>query len=99
MLRLPHEVVPLFREWLDVHYPERAGKVMAIVQSVRANEYGGRDNDPGFFTRMKPQGVWADVFRARFQITCQRLKMNEQRLKLDCAQFRRPSTDGQLRLL
>ena len=95
MLRLPHEVAPLFREWLDVHFSDRASKVMGIVQSVR----DGRDNDPGFFTRMKPQGVWADVFRARFRIACQRLGMNEERLELDCSQFRRPSVDGQMQLL
>ncbi len=95
MLRLPHEVAPLFREWLDVHYPDRASKVMGIVHSVR----DGRDNDPGFFTRMKPQGVWADVFRARFKVACQRLAMNEERLELDCSQFRRPSADGQMQLL
>ncbi len=95
MLRLPHEVAPLFREWLDVHFPDRASKVMGIVQSVR----GGSDNDPGFFTRMKPQGVWADVFRARFRIACQRLGMNEERLELDCSQFRQPSADGQMQLL
>ena len=95
MLRLPHEVAPLFREWLDVHFPDRASKVMGIVQSVR----DGRDNDPGFFTRMKPQGVWADVFRARFRIACQRLGMNEERLELDCSQFRQPSVDGQMQLL
>ena len=49
-LRLPHEVAPLFREWLAVHYPDRASKVMRIVRSIR----GGRDNDPDFFTRMTP---------------------------------------------
>ncbi|NCU12154.1 MAG: PA0069 family radical SAM protein, partial [Sphingomonadaceae bacterium] len=32
MLRLPHEVAPLMREWLEVHYPDRAGKVMHTVQ-------------------------------------------------------------------
>ena len=95
MLRLPHEVAPLFREWLDVHYPDRAGKVMGIVRSVR----DGKDNDPGFFTRMKPQGVWADIFRARFRIACHRLGMNRQRLELDCGQFRRPNLVGQMRLL
>jgi DNA repair photolyase len=95
MLRLPHEVAPLFREWLAVHYPDRAGKVMGIVQSVRE----GKDNDPGFFTRMKPTGVWADVFRTRFQIATKRLGMNEARMELDSTQFERPSLDGQLRLL
>ncbi|MFM5924991.1 MAG: PA0069 family radical SAM protein [Novosphingobium sp.] len=94
MLRLPHEVAPLFREWLDVHYPDRASKVMGIVQSVR----GGRDNDPGFFTRMKPLGPWADVFRSRFRIACNRLGLNRGHPKLDCSQFVRPSADGQMRL-
>lgn len=95
MLRLPHEVAPLFREWLAVHYPERASKVMAIVQSVRE----GRDNDPGFFTRMKPLGPWADIFRHRFRITCKRLGLNREQPVLDCGQFVRPERDGQLALL
>src|SRR5690606_16552780 len=37
-LRLPSEVAPLFREWLSVHFPERADNVMSIVRSIR----GGR---------------------------------------------------------
>lgn len=95
MLRLPHEVAPLVREWLQIHFPDRAGKVMSIVQSVRE----GRDNDPGFFTRMKPQGVWADVFRTRFRIACKRLGLNREQPVLDCSQFVRPCADGQLRLI
>ena len=95
MLRLPHEVAPLFREWLAVHFPERAGKVMGIVRSIR----GGRDNDPGFVSRMKPTGVWADLFRRRFRIATRRLGMNQVEIDLDCSRFRRPSADGQLSLL
>ncbi len=95
MLRLPHEVAPLFREWLSVHYPDRAGKVMSIVQSMRES----RDNDPGFFTRMKPLGVWADVFRSRFRIACQRNGIDQPKLELDCSGFRRSNVDGQLDLL
>ena len=95
MLRLPHEVAPLFREWLEVHYPDRAGKVMGIVQSVRE----GRDNDPGFFTRMKPTGIWADIFRTRFRLACQRLGLNREQPVLDCTQFVRPEVGGQLQLL
>jgi DNA repair photolyase len=94
-LRLPHEVAPLFREWLAVHFPERGDKVMAIVRSIR----GGKDNDPNFFTRMKPSGVWADLFRARFRLACRRAGMSKERFELDCSQFRRPETGGQLRLL
>ncbi|MEL6876618.1 MAG: PA0069 family radical SAM protein [Pseudomonadota bacterium] len=94
-LRLPHEVAPLFREWLTVHYPERAGKVMSIVQSIRS----GRDNDPDFFTRMKPSGVWADLFRSRFRIACKRAGIGKARFELDCTQFRPPESGGQMRLL
>ncbi len=95
MLRLPHEVAPLFREWLEVHFPDRAAKVMAIVQSAR----GGKDNDPAFFTRMKPQGVWPDLIRARFRIACQRAAIPQAKAALDCSKFRAPSQDGQLSML
>ena len=94
-LRLPHEVAPLFREWLSVHFPERGDKVMSVVRSIR----GGRDNDPDFFTRMKPTGVWAELFRARFRLACKRAGIGKERFELDCTRFRPPATGGQLRLL
>jgi hypothetical protein len=68
---------------------------MAIIRSVRE----GRDNDPGFFSRMKPQGVWADLFRARFRLACKRAGINKARFDLDCSKFRAPELGGQLRLL
>lgn len=95
MLRLPHEVASLFREWLDSHFPDRAAKVMHTVQAMRH----GRDNDPGFFTRMKPDGVWADLFRRRFRLACKRAGIDQPKFELDVAQFRRPEADGQMRLL
>jgi DNA repair photolyase len=94
-LRLPHEVAPLFREWLAVHYPERAGKVMSIVREMR----GGRDNDPNFHSRMNPQGVWADLIRARFKVACRKAGIGKSRFELDCSRFRAPEVGGQLRLL
>src|SRR5688500_16801646 len=30
-VRLPYEVAPLFRAWLDEHYPDRASRVMSII--------------------------------------------------------------------
>ena len=94
MLRLPHEVAPLFREWLAAQYPDRAAKVMGIVQSIR----GGRDNDPAFISRMRPQGVWADVFRARFNKAVARLGLGRDAPPLNSSQFRRPGRHGQLTL-
>ncbi len=87
-VRLPHEVAPLFRAWLAEHFPDRAGKVMAIIQSLR----GGRDNDPDFFTRMKGQGPWAELLRVRFHRACRRHGLNRDRPLLDISQFRPPSS-------
>jgi DNA repair photolyase len=95
IVRLPHEVAPLFREWLQTHFPDRAGKVMATIRSIR----GGRDNEPRFGKRMKPDGVWADLFRSRFTIAMRRHGMTKPRVQLDCSQFRKPAADGQLSLL
>jgi DNA repair photolyase len=85
-VRLPHEVAPLFRAWLDEHFPDRAGKVMAIIQSLR----GGRDNDPNWFTRMQGQGPWADLLRTRFHIACRKLGLNHERMTLRSDLFRPP---------
>ncbi|MFV0920932.1 PA0069 family radical SAM protein [Sphingomonas parapaucimobilis] len=85
-VRLPHEVAPLFRAWLDTHFPDRANKVMAIIRSLR----GGRDNDPDFFTRMKGQGPWADLLRVRFHRACRRHGLNLDRPMLDTSRFRPP---------
>ncbi len=95
MLRLPHEVAPLFREWLATHFPDRANKVMNTIREIR----GGRDNDPDFFSRMKPSGVWADLIRSRFRLAARRLGINFVNFELDCSQFRKPSPNGQLSLL
>ena len=90
---------PLFREWLDVHYPDRSGKVMSIVRSIRAKNGVGRDNDPDFFSRMQPKGVWADLLRSRFRIACKRAGIGKHWFELDCTRFRPPEVGGQMRLL
>jgi DNA repair photolyase len=92
-VRLPHEVAPLFRDWLQAHYPERAGKVMSLIQSIRQ----GRDNDPGFGTRMRGSGPWAELTRTRFRIACNRLGLNQKRITLRDDLFQPPEGD-QLRL-
>jgi len=92
-VRLPHEVAPLFRDWLDTHYPDRAGKVMSLIRSIRQD----RDNDPDFFSRMRGSGPWAEMIRTRFRIACKRLGLNQVRLALDEKAFRLPE-GAQMRL-
>lgn len=93
-LRLPHEVAPLFQDWLQVHFPDRAGKVMSIVRSIRE----GRDNDPNFFQRMRGSGPWADLIRTRFQISARKLGLNQSKIHLRSDLFVPPRSDGQLAL-
>lgn len=88
-VRLPHEVAPLFRAWLDAHYPDRAAKVMAIIRELR----GGRDNDPDFGSRMRGQGVWADLIRARFLKARKRAGLGSEKLKLRTDLFQPPQGD------
>ena len=89
VLRLPHEVNPLFQEWLQAHFPDRAQRVMNRIRDMR----GGKDYDSDFSTRMAGEGVWADLIRQRFYKTVERLGMTELRGRfgrLDTSQFRRP---------
>jgi DNA repair photolyase len=69
LLRLPHEVKLLFRDWLAIHYPERAAHVMSLVQQAR----GGKDYDARFGLRMRGTGPYAELLRKRFELACRKL--------------------------
>ncbi|MFL9842739.1 PA0069 family radical SAM protein [Sphingomonas sp. ST-64] len=88
-VRLPHEVAPLFRAWLDEHFPDRAAKVMATIQSIR----GGRDNDPNFGSRMRGEGPWAALLRTRFTIAARRYGLDKPFPPLRRDLFRPPAGD------
>jgi len=95
-VRLPHEVAPLFRAWLEAHHSDRAAKVMATIRSIR----GGRDNDPAFHSRMKGQGPWAELIAKRVAIAARRHGLKRERLTLRTDLFRPPQPPGtQLSLL
>ena len=93
-VRLPHEVAPLFRDWLREHFPDRAGKVMSVIRSIR----GGRDNDPNFFSRMRGVGAWAELLKTRFEIAAKRYGLRQAKFPLRTDLFEPPAGD-QLRLL
>jgi DNA repair photolyase len=62
LLRLPHEIRHLFREWLELHVPERAAHVMSLMQQM----HGGKEYDSAFGARMRGKGVFAQLLAARF---------------------------------
>ncbi|MFT4799652.1 MAG: DNA repair photolyase [Candidatus Azotimanducaceae bacterium] len=85
-LRLPHEVSPLFQEWLGLHYPDKAEHVMSLVRQGRK----GKDYDSSFYTRMSGEGVFAESIRQRFNIAARKLALPvKHRFQLDTTQFRR----------
>lgn len=94
VIRLPWEVAPLFRQWLDLNYPQRASRIMARIQEMR----GGKDYDSDFASRMKGHGVWAELIKQRFEKTCDRLGFNRERVELDLSRFRPSALNGQCSL-
>lgn len=69
LLRLPHELKQIWREWLELHYPERAAHVMSLIQQMR----GGKDYDSAFGKRMRGEGPFAQLIAQRFAKAHKRL--------------------------
>jgi DNA repair photolyase len=96
MLRLPLEVADIFREWLYTHVPDRAARVLSLIRQTRH----GKISDATFGRRMTGSGPYAWTIGRRFELTCQRLRLNLERAKLSTEHFRRPARPGeQLTLL
>lgn len=92
LLRLPHELKDMFRDWLAQHEPLKAEHVMNRLRDCR----GGEDYDARFGARMRGTGIFAELLRKRFKLAYQRLGFSDTPA-LDCADFTAPD-DGQLRL-
>jgi DNA repair photolyase len=73
LVRLPHELRELFKDWLARHFPMRAEHVMSIIRQTR----GGRENDPEFGSRMTGEGVFAQLIAQRFGKACERFGFNQ----------------------
>jgi len=89
-IRLPHEVAPLFEDWLDTHYPDRKDKVMHIIASMRE----GKRNDPNFHSRMRGKGPWAQLLQTRLAIAARKYGLSKGRFDLRTDLFRRPIVRG-----
>lgn len=86
MLRLPFAIKDLFDDWLARHFPNRRPRVLNRLRSLR----GGRLNDPGFGTRMRGEGPWAQQVQAMFAQAKRQSGLDAPSPTLRTDAFRRP---------
>jgi DNA repair photolyase len=95
IVRLPLTVKPVFVEWLQAAYPEKAQRVISRIRSVRYGEL----NSSKWGERMKGTGLIADQLRQAFEIFSRKLGLNQKLAPLETKHFGPPKPRrGQLRL-
>lgn len=87
LLRLPMELAELFEQWLRLHTPLKADHVLSLIRQSR----GGKTYDSTFHSRMKGQGIFAEMIAKRFQLACKRLGLNLPGERLDTTRFSPPT--------
>jgi len=87
-LRLPHELVDIFSDWLEAHFPDRREHVLSLVKQAS----GGRHYDARFGVRQTGRGAYADMIGSRFRAASRRLGLEREAYQhtLDCSRFSRP---------
>ena len=91
LLRLPLELKEIFREWLATEFPDRAQRVLSLLQSM----HGGKDYVADFGLRQRGRGPYADQIAKRFRLALKRLGLNIERQDLRCDLFQAPVLAGQ----
>jgi DNA repair photolyase len=86
VLRLPGELRDMFREWLQVNYPDRLNRAVKLMQSMRE----GKDYEAQWGRRMAGSGPYAWMIGRRFEMTARRLGFRETSRALRTDLFRKP---------
>ena len=96
LLRLPHELKDLVRDWLAEHYPDKVRHVFSLLEGAR----GGKAYDATWGVRQVGTGPYAALIGRRFEAAVARLGFNRRRLKLRTDLFTPPgwAPAGQLTL-
>ncbi|WP_134494423.1 PA0069 family radical SAM protein [Microvirga pakistanensis] len=95
LLRLPHDLKDLMRDWLVEHYPDKLKHVFSLLQEAR----GGKDYDSDWSTRQSGVGPYAWMIGRRFETAAERLGLNKRNLSLRKDLFAPPAKEtGQLNL-
>ena len=83
LLRLPLEVSELFKEWLNIHEPNRANRVMNLLASTR----GGKVYQSAFNSRMTGAGEYAFLLKRRFNLALKKFNYDSPGIALNTSQF------------
>lgn len=94
LLRLNGAVEPLFQDWVEKNYPNKAQKVM----NATAASHGGSVSDNRIGKRMGGEGELAKLIRKLFASQWQKYFSGKPELKLNTKAFRVPDKSGQLNL-
>lgn len=86
MVRLNHTVQPVFKEWINTHFPDRAAKVLKQI----GHTHGGKVNDSRFGTRMKGEGEIAAMIKKQMTVAANRFGLNKPVPVLRKDLFQRP---------
>jgi len=93
LVRLPGPVRPLFLEWLQRWYPDRAARIESSIRLSR----DGRLSDSRFGTRLHGTGPHAGIIKRTFHIFADRYGLDRSTSpvsRLSRKHFRRPGESG-----
>jgi DNA repair photolyase len=94
MLRLPFGVKDVFEQWLRVHRPDRAERVLSRVRDTR----DGKLYDSTFGTRGRGTGTYAEQISTLFDVSMRRAGLVPRHFELSTASFRPPRSGPQMAL-
>jgi DNA repair photolyase len=95
MLKLPLTVKPVFIDWLERNYPDKAERVQSLIRSTRA----GKLSDSEFGRRQVGTGHMAELIADTFSLWTKKLGYEDEHPELNAADFQPPQIKtGQMRL-
>lgn len=95
IVRFPKTVKPIFEDWIQKTFPERANKVLGRVHGLRDREKHGYMN---FKEYMHGKGIWADLIAKLFTSTRHKLNLDRPIPRLATHHFQRAKEQQQLSL-
>ncbi len=90
LLRLPHELKGIVRDWLAENYPDRMKHVLSLVEGTR----DGKLYDSDWSKRQTGVGPYAWMIGRRFEAAADRLGFNKVRRTLRTDLFTPPAKQG-----